>query len=175
MIGAASFVRSTPPRLILAALILLLRGTAAGALTNPPDGFDGVPWGASVATATAKLPGLTPFAPATPAGATSTPIAYYTVGDRSFAGFKPCKASLGFIADRFYEVRVDCGRDGRVKDALAKRFGPPDSEQDGFAVWRNDKVTVSLNLKALTFAFSDRALTEAAHQLILQKALSGKP
>ena len=174
MIGAASFVRSTPPRLILAALVLSL-ATAASALTNPPDGFDGVPWGASVATATGKLPGLKPFAPASPAGATSSPIAYYQVGDRSFAGFTPCAATLGFIADRFYEVRVDCGRDGRIKDALAQRFGPPDSEQDGFAVWRNDKVTVSLNLKVLTFAFSDRALTDAAHQLILQKALSGKP
>lgn len=174
MIGAASFIRSTPPRRVLAALALLL-ATGAGALDNPPDGFDGVTWGASVATATVALPGLKPLAPATPAGATSSPIAYYQIGDRSFAGFKPCTATLGFIADRFHEVRLDCGRDGRIKDALGKRFGPPDEETDGFAVWRNPKVTVSLNLKALTFAFSDRALTEAAHQLILQKALSGKP
>lgn len=174
MSGAASFVRSTPPRLTLAALALLL-ATAAGGLDNPPDGFDGVPWGASVAKATAALPGLKPMAAATPSGATSSPIAYYQVGDRSFAGVKPCAATLGFIADRFYEVRVDCGRDGRIKDALDKRFGPPDEEADGFAVWRDAKVTVSLNLKVLTFAFSDRALTEAAHQLILQKALSGKP
>ena len=174
MSGAASFVRSTPPRLTLAALVLSL-ATATNALTNPPDGFDGVPWGASVAAATAKLPGLKPLAPATPAGATSSPIAYYQVGDRSFAGFTPCTATLGFIADRCYEVRLDCGRDGRIKDALAKRFGPPDGEQEGFAVWRNEKVTISLNLEVLTFALSDRALTEAAHQLILQKALSGQP
>jgi hypothetical protein len=172
--GAASFVRTTPPRRALAALALLF-ATAAGALDNRPDGFDGVTWGSSVATATAALPGLKPLVPATPAGATSSPMAFYQVGDRSFAGLKPCTATLGFIADRFYEVRLDCGRDGRVKEALGKRFGPPDEETDGFAVWRNPKVTVSLNLKALTFAFSDRALSDAAHQLILQKALSGQP
>lgn len=175
MIGAASFVRSTPPRLALVSAVLLLTVAAAAGIENPPDGFDDVPFGASVATATAALPGLKPLAPATPSGATSSPIAYYQVGDRSFAGFKPCTATLGFIADRFHEVRLDCGRDGRIKEALGKRFGPPDEETDGFAVWRDPKVTVSLNLKVLTFAFNDRALTDAAHKLILQKALSGNP
>src|SRR5689334_4333925 len=101
------------------------------------------------------------------------PVAYYRLEQQSFEGLRPCTALLGFVADRFYEARLDCGHDPKVGALLHQRYGTPAQEDAQYDVWQNERVSVSLNRSVMSFAIADRALTQALHQLIIQKALSG--
>jgi hypothetical protein len=173
--GAASRRRSTSPHRARATVAAVwLAAAPALALQHPPDGFGAVRFGSSVAQATAALPGLQRLGGATPGSATPAPIAYYRVADQAFADLRPCAVSLGFVADRFYEARLDCGRGPEVERALRRRFGAPTRADAQYLVWEDARVTVSLNRSAMNFALADRALSQAVHQLIVQQALSGR-
>ena len=171
MLGAASTLRSTPPRRAVLALALWLATAAAAPPQALPEGFGALKFGSTVAQATAAIPSLQPMGPATPA-AGAMPIAYYRAENQSFEDLKPCVATLGFAADHFYEVRLDCGRSEAVAKTLRARFGAP-TEDAQFDVWQDDRRTISLNRNVMTFAVADRALTQAVHEMIIQKALSG--
>lgn len=171
--GAASTLRSTPLRRAALAAALWAAAVAAAGADALPDGFATLRFGSSVAQATAALPALRPMAPQTPGtGAAGLPMAYYRAEDQAFDGLRPCTALLGFVADRFYEVRLDCGHDARIASVLRQRFGAPAQEDQQFTTWQDEKRSASLNRATMGFSFADRALTEAAHQLIIQRMLS---
>jgi len=172
VLGAASTLRSTPLR--RAALAVALSVTAAAASQHPlPDGFGPLRFGSTVAQATAALPSLQPMASTTPGAAASLPVAYYRAENQVFDSLRTCVAILGFVADHFYEARLDCGRDAKVGTVLRTRFGTPTEENEQFAIWQNERTSISLNRTTMGFTLADRALTQSVHQLIIQKALSG--
>lgn len=172
--GVASILRSTPLRRAAVAVALWAATAAAAGAAALPDGFGALRFGSSAAQASAALPALRPMAPQTPGtGAANLPMAYYRAEDQVFDGLRPCTALLGFVADRFYEVRLDCGHDARIDALLRKRFGAPTQEDQQFTLWQDATTTASLNRTTMGFSFADRALTEAAHQLIIQRMLSG--
>ena len=173
VLGAASFIRATPLRRATLAAALWLTTAAAATPQALPDGFGGLKFGSSVAQVTEKLPGLQPLNPATPAPGTSLPVTYYKAENQSFEGLKPCVASLGFVTDKLYEARLDCGREAKVATVLRERFGTPSEEDQQFSVWQSERTQLSLNRNVMTFTIGDRGLTQAVHQLIIQKALSG--
>jgi hypothetical protein len=173
VLGAASISRATPLRRATLAGLLWLATAAAATPASLPDGFGGVKFGSTVAQATAAIPGLQQMVAATPAPGTSLPMAYYRAENQAFEGLRPCVAMLGFATDQFYEVRLDCGRDAKVATLLHRRYGAPQQEDAQFSVWQNGTTSVSLNRTAMTFTIGNRALTEAVHQLIIQKVLSG--
>ena len=154
MLGAASTLRSTPPRRAVIALALWVATAAAAPPQSLPNGLGSLRFGSTVAAA-------------------AMPIAYYRAEDQYFDSLKPCIAALGFVADRFYEVRFDCGHDAKIATVLRERFGTPTQEDAQFDVWEDEHVSVSLNRTSMGFTFADRALTQGVHQLIIQKALSG--
>ncbi len=173
MLGAASTLRSTPPRRAVIALALWLATAAAAPPQGLPNGLGSLRFGSTVAQATAAVPTLQPMSPTTPGAAATMPIAYYRAEDQSFDSLKPCVTALGFVADHFYEVRFDCGHDAKIATLLRARFGTPTQEDAQFDVWEDAGVSVSLNRTSMGFTFADRALTQGVHQLIIQKALSG--
>ena len=176
MLGAASTLRSTPLRRAALA-IALWATTAAASDATLPDGFGNLRFGSSLAQATAAIPSLQPMTAATPAVATpaaaAMPIAYYRAENQAFEGLRPCIALLGFVTDRFYEVRLDCGHDAKVGAHVRERFGTPTQEDEQFLIWETARTTVSLNRKTMAVSLADRPLTQAVHQMIIQKALGG--
>ena len=175
MLGAASTPRSTPLRRAALA-IALWATTAAASDATLPDGFGALRFGSSLAQATAAIPSLQPMTAATPAAtpaAAAMPMAYYRAENQAFEGLRPCTALLGFVTDRFYEVRLDCGHDAKVGAHVRERFGTPTQEDEQFLIWENARTTVSLNRTTMGIALADRPLTQAVHQMIIQKALGG--
>jgi len=171
VLGAASTPRSTPLRRAALA-IALWATTAAASDATLPDGFGALRFGSSLAQATAAIPSLQPMTAATPAAA-AMPMAYYRAENQAFEGLRPCTALLGFVTDRFYEVRLDCGHDAKVGAHVRERFGTPTQEDEQFLIWETARTTVSLNRTTMGVALADRPLTQAVHQMIIQKALGG--
>ena len=179
MLGAASTLRSTPLRRAVLAIALWATAAAASDATLP-DGFGALRFGSSLAQATAAIPSLVPMTASTPAAtgaaapaAAAMPIAYYRAENQAFEGLRPCTALLGFVTDRFYEVRLDCGHDAKVGAHVRERFGTPTQEDGQFLIRETASTTVSLNRTTMGVSLADRPLTQAVHQMIIQKALSG--
>ena len=135
------------------------------AFPNEPDGFGGARFGMSANKVAEVFPRVQQLGSA-PDGI----LTFYTLEKHSFAGLEPCTVTLAFVGDRLYEARFDCGRDEKVQTALQERFGAPTSAES-MLVWRGEKTIVSLNPKVMTFALADAALTQAAHEYILGKAM----
>jgi hypothetical protein len=176
VLGAASTPRSTPLRRAALA-IALWATTAAASEATLPDGFGALRFGSSLAQATAAIPSLQPMTAVTSGAATpaaaAMPVAYYRAENQAFEGLRPCTALLGFVTDRFYEVRLDCGHDAKVGAHVRERFGTPAQEDEQFLVWQNASTSVSLNRTTMGVSLADRPLTQAVHQMIIQKALGG--
>jgi hypothetical protein len=175
VLGAASTPRSTPLRRAALGIALWATTVAAGDATLP-DGFGALRFGSSLAQATAAMPSLQPMRAATTGptpDAATMPVAYYRAENQAFEGLRPCTALLGFVTDRFYEVRLDCGHDAKVGAHVRDRFGTPAQEDEQFLVWQNARTSVSLNRTTMGISLADRPLTQAVHQMIIQKALGG--
>jgi hypothetical protein len=149
----------------LSVLVVAL-SEAASAFPNEPDGFDRAEFGMSVKSVREIFPGLQELAVEP-----GSPWAMYQLAGQSYGDLKPCAVVFGFFDDKLYEAKLDCGRDEKVKSVLYERFGPPSVEEPNMAIWRGEKVIVSMNRQAMTFAIADPARSRMLHQFLLQRAM----
>ncbi len=149
---------------LLAAALL---ATTALAFQNEPDGFSGARFGMSIEQVKEVFPALKEFG-ASPDGV----VAMYTAEGLSFDGLEACKVTLGFVANKLYEIRFDCGSDESVAAILRAKFGSPSVVEEKLTIWRGETAVVSMNRQVKTFAFASPALTKVAHQYFLQRAIT---
>jgi len=154
---------------VTAIVLCALLASAAKAGEPAIPGYAGLAFGDPHARAVELFPGLEEMA-----GGLVDGLAIYTVADQSFETLRPCAATLSFIGDRFYEVKLDCGGGAEIETALEKKYGPPTEVQEKHKVWKRDGRSVTMNLQSRGFAIFDDHLTKATQQYILQRAMSGK-
>ena len=99
---------------------------------------------------------------------------------QSVYGLKPCAVRLQFDPDKLSQVSFDCGREIKVIEALEKQFGNPSQAVENGAFWIGEKTNISMNIRARTFAFIDRALDDGfqgrlAKYVAAQSAKSNVP
>jgi hypothetical protein len=139
-------------------VLLLVRAGIAMAFPNEPNGFGKARLGMTVEQAQKALPEMKPSR-IPPEGGPAL-LAIYRADNQSIYGLKPCQMDLYFDPQQLYQISFDCGRGEKVVAALQKKFGNPTEISERGAFWRGEHTTVSLNTKARTFAFVDRALND---------------
>ncbi len=144
---------------------------ASAAMAGEPaiGGYAGLAFGDSHDKALELFPRLEEMG-----GGSVDGLAIYKVSDQSFESLKHCAATLSFIGDRFYEVKLDCGGGAEIERALEEKYGAPTEIQEKHKVWKRDGRSVTMNLQSRGFGIFDDHLAKATQQYIMQRALSGQ-
>jgi FG-GAP-like repeat len=146
-------------------IFILVQARIATAFPHEPKGFGKAQLGMTIDRVKKALPQIKP-SKLPPEGGPAL-LAIYKAENQSVLGLKPCRVDFFFDPERLYQITFNCGRGVEVVAALQKQFGEPTTISPAGAFWQGKQTTVTLNVKARTFAFVDRALNQDVQNRLL--------